>query len=80
MAGHANCGDIVIDDHGSRVCNEVWQIYRYAQHRFAGFGSANPVPALIEWDTDIPPLQLLLEQAATLSVMAAAPSLAAATA
>ena len=74
MAGHVNCGDIVIDDHGSRVCNEVWEIYRYAQKRFGG------VPALIEWDTDIPPLQVLLDEAATLSAMAAVPSLEAATA
>ena len=80
VAGHVNCGDIVIDDHGSRVCNEVWQIYRYAQQRFSRFGLSRPVPALIEWDTDIPPLQVLLDEAATLSAMAAVPSLEAATA
>ena len=74
VAGHVNCGDIVIDDHGSRVCDEVWQIYRYAQKRFGG------APALIEWDTDIPPLQVLLGEAANLSVLAAAPSLESATA
>ena len=74
VAGHVNCGDIVIDDHGSRVCDEVWQIYRYAQQRFGG------APALIEWDTDIPRLQVLLDEAANLSAMAAAPSLESATA
>ena len=57
VAGHAVCADIVIDDHGSRVCDAVWQIYRHAQYRFGG------VPALVEWDTDIPPLQVLLEEA-----------------
>ena len=57
VAGHMDCGDIVIDDHGSRVCNEVWQIYRHAQHRFG------MVPALVEWDTDIPPLATLLDEA-----------------
>ena len=56
VAGHANGGGIVIDDHGSRVCDEVWQIYSHAQRRFG------PVPALVEWDTDIPPLQLLLDE------------------
>ena len=57
VAGHMNCGDIVIDDHGSRVSGEVWQIYRHAQQRFGG------VPALVEWDTDIPPLAVLLDEA-----------------
>lgn len=57
VAGHIDCGDIVIDDHGSRVCAQVWQIYRYAQQRFGS------VPVLVEWDTDVPPLQVLLEEA-----------------
>ncbi len=56
LAGHRHCGDIVIDDHGSQVCDEVWQIYRHAQARFGG------VAALLEWDTDIPPLQVLLDE------------------
>ncbi len=58
LAGHHDGGDIVIDDHGSRVCADVWQVYRHAQQRFGG------VPALVEWDTDIPPLAVLLEEAA----------------
>ena len=58
LAGHINLGDVVIDDHGSRVCAPVWQIYRHAQARF---GNA---PALIEWDTDVPPLAVLLDEAA----------------
>ena len=58
LAGHINLGDVVIDDHGSRVCESVWQIYRHAQGRF---GNA---PALIEWDTDVPPLAVLLDEAA----------------
>jgi uncharacterized protein len=58
LAGHINSGGIVIDDHGSRVCAAVWQIYRHAQARF------RDVPALIEWDTDVPPLAVLLDEAA----------------
>ena len=57
LAGHQDCGDIVIDDHGSLVCDDVWQIYRHAQQRFGH------VPALVEWDTDIPPLGVLLGEA-----------------
>ena len=57
LAGHIHCGDIVIDDHGSRVCPEVWALYRHALRRFG------PVPTLIEWDTDVPPLAVLLDEA-----------------
>ena len=57
LAGHANCGDIVIDDHGSQVCEEVWALYRHALGRFG------PVPTVIEWDTDVPALGVLLAQA-----------------
>jgi uncharacterized protein (UPF0276 family) len=58
LAGHIHCGDIVIDDHGSRVCPEVWSLYRHAIGRFGA------VPTLIEWDTDVPPLDVLLDEAA----------------
>lgn len=56
LAGHITTQDMVIDDHGSRVCEAVWHIYRHAQARFGN------VPALIEWDTDIPPLAVLLAE------------------
>jgi uncharacterized protein (UPF0276 family) len=49
--------EIVIDDHGSRVCPQVWQIYQHAIGRFGA------VPTLIEWDTDIPALDVLLDEA-----------------
>lgn len=58
LAGHKDCGDIVIDDHGSRVIAPVWALYRHALARFG------PVPTLIEWDTDLPPLDVLLDEAA----------------
>jgi uncharacterized protein len=57
LAGYADLGDIVIDDHGSRVHAPVWQVYRHALARLG------PVPTLIEWDTDIPPLAVLLDEA-----------------
>ena len=47
-----------IDDHGSRVIPEVWQLYSEALARFG------PVPTLIEWDTKLPPLETLLGEAA----------------
>jgi uncharacterized protein len=57
LAGHVDCGDIVIDDHGSRVKEPVWALYRYAVKRFGN------IPTLIEWDTDIPALDVLLAEA-----------------
>jgi hypothetical protein len=63
LAGHINMGDVVIDDHGSGVCAPVWQIYHHAQTRFSGLAGLAKVPALIEWDTDVPPLAVLLDQA-----------------
>jgi uncharacterized protein (UPF0276 family) len=61
LAGHCHVsdghGDIVIDDHGSRVCTEVWALYRHAAARFGR------VPTLIEWDTDVPALDVLLDEA-----------------
>ncbi len=57
LAGHANGGDIVIDDHGSRVCDAVWSLHAHAVQCFGA------VPALIEWDTDVPPLDVLLDEA-----------------
>ena len=59
LAGHVDCGDIVIDDHGSRVVPAVWSLYHHALARFGA------VPALIEWDTDVPDLQVLIDEAAT---------------
>lgn len=57
LAGHADMGDIVIDDHGSRACPEVWSLYAHAVRRFGA------VPTLIEWDTEVPPLSVLLDEA-----------------
>jgi uncharacterized protein len=62
LAGHSrNDADgqtILIDDHGSRVAPDVWRLYQEALARFG------PTPTLIEWDTDIPALDVLLEEAA----------------
>jgi uncharacterized protein (UPF0276 family) len=57
LAGYHDAGDIVIDDHGSRVHDDVWQVYRHALQRLG------PRPTLVEWDTALPPLQVLLGEA-----------------
>jgi uncharacterized protein (UPF0276 family) len=62
LAGHAeNEADglrILIDDHGSRVADPVWRLYERAATRF------EHAPALVEWDTNLPDLGVLLEEAA----------------
>lgn len=57
LAGYCETDDIVIDDHGSRVRPEVWTLYAHALQRFGA------VPTLVEWDTDVPPLAVLLDEA-----------------
>jgi uncharacterized protein len=61
LAGHsANDVDgrpLLIDDHGSPVAPAVWALY---EHALYGFGA---IPTLVEWDTDIPPLEVLLAEA-----------------
>ena len=61
LAGHAaNDADgepILIDDHGSRVGDAVWTLFEEVVRRFGAR------PTLIEWDTDIPALSMLLDEA-----------------
>jgi hypothetical protein len=61
LAGHATnqvgADTVLIDDHGSRVPPVVWTLYRHAISRLG------PRPTLIEWDTDVPVLDVLLGEA-----------------
>lgn len=48
-------GEILIDTHGSEVSEPVWELFsQFREHCHA--------PALIEWDSNIPPLETLLDQ------------------
>jgi len=49
---------LLIDSHSRRVDAQVWELYADA---IALFG---PVPTLIEWDQDIPELEVLMGEAA----------------
>jgi uncharacterized protein (UPF0276 family) len=57
LAGYDDAGDCLIDTHGKSVADAVWNLYRAAIQRFGS------VPTLIEWDTDIPALSVLIEEA-----------------
>jgi uncharacterized protein len=50
-------GPVLIDDHGSRVPAEVWALYADV------VGGIGQRPTLIEWDSALPPLSVLLGEA-----------------
>jgi uncharacterized protein (UPF0276 family) len=62
LAGHAvrQIGDATlrIDDHGSAVCEAVWSLYRVVLRHVGA------VPTLIEWDSNVPELPMLVAEAA----------------
>lgn len=68
LAGHScrrlEGGRVIrIDDHAGPVAEEVWSLYDKALARFG------PVPTLIEWDNNIPALDVLLAEAARAATM-----------
>lgn len=58
LAGYHDAGDLVVDDHGSRVHAPVWQVFRHAAARLG------PRPTLVEWDSALPEPDVLLAEAA----------------
>jgi len=61
LAGHSKRRigdrDVLVDTHDGPVCDAVWELYVAAVNRFG------PVPTLIEWDSNIPTLELLAAEA-----------------
>lgn len=62
LAGHAEKHidgvDLLIDSHDRPVKDAVWELYDYALE------TLGPKPTLIEWDSALPPLAVLLAEAA----------------
>jgi uncharacterized protein (UPF0276 family) len=48
---------LLIDTHGSRVRPDVFALYRHVLSR------TGPLPTLVEWDNDVPGLDVLLDEA-----------------
>lgn len=48
---------LLVDTHGTPVTDEVWALYAEVLRRIG------PRPTMIEWDSDIPPLEVLLNEA-----------------
>ena len=69
LAGHTRNlieGNMVlIDDHGSCVSDDVWALYAIAIRHFGHR------PTLVEWDTNLPTLDVLLKEAARARAVAA---------
>lgn len=63
LGGHLVTPRAVIDHHGATVAEPVWALYQAALQRFG------QVPTLIEWDTDLPALAVLLAEADRARVM-----------
>lgn len=62
LAGFARDTDaagapLLIDHHGCAVDEAVWSLYRYAMEELG------PLPTLIEWDNEVPALEVLLAEA-----------------
>ncbi len=57
LAGFDEGDACLIDTHGRPVQDEVWALYRHAVARLG------PVPSLVEWDTEIPDLGVLVAEA-----------------
>ena len=61
LAGHTSRQigrrQILIDTHNRHVCEPVWELYAFAVCHFGR------VPTLIEWDADIPSLDVLAAEA-----------------
>lgn len=69
LAGHAlvreDGFEMRVDDHGARVNDRVWDLYRDTIVRIG------KRPTLIEWDTDVPALEILLDEAMRADAQAA---------
>ncbi len=61
LAGHTvnnfDGGSIVIDTHNARVVEPVWELFAHTVRRIG------PKPTLIEWDSDLPELEVLMDEA-----------------
>ncbi len=57
LAGFDRFGRRLVDTHGRVVHQNVWELYKWTIDRIG------PRPTLIEWDTNLPPLTVLVAQA-----------------
>jgi uncharacterized protein (UPF0276 family) len=70
VAGHSDHGTYLLDSHDAPVADDVWGLYRHAVARLG------PVSTLVEWDGDVPPIDVVEAEAlrARREASAAAPA------
>jgi len=59
MAGHKDCGDVIVDTHEGPIIDPVWDLYQFTLEAIG-----RPVSTLIEWDTNVPSLADVLAESA----------------
>ena len=57
LAGHTMDHGVIIDTHRGPIIGPVWDLYRYTLAR-----AGRMIPTLIEWDTEIPALDEVLDE------------------
>lgn len=57
LAGHTPLDGVVIDTHIGPIPDAVWELYRYTLKR-----AGRLIPTLIEWDQEIPALDVVLDE------------------
>ena len=57
LAGHTDLGTHLLDTHSDHVRDEVWALYEKLVRR------TGPVPTLVEWDEEIPALEVVHAEA-----------------
>jgi uncharacterized protein (UPF0276 family) len=65
LAGHRECGTHLLDTHDRLVAEPVWALYARAVRRLG------PRPTLIEWDANVPTLEVLLGESRRAAQVAA---------
>ena len=56
LAGYSKQEDFLVDTHSAAVSDEVWESYKkFCAHH-------NTIPCLIEWDSNLPAFEVLMEQ------------------
>jgi uncharacterized protein (UPF0276 family) len=65
LAGHSDHGTHLLDTHDAPVADAVWELYRYTVERMG------PVATLVEWDGEVPALDVVEDEALRARAVAA---------
>ena len=63
LAGFSKKIDLLIDTHSKTISDEVWALF------LSVIQKAGKIPSVLEWDQDLPPLPILLEETQKISAV-----------